>query len=258
MDKKYSWNNVKNLPVLPWIPDTYNVDEKLLFRTPLTLINHLYWKQLIDYEFYNQINDMGDTIITVHGYYTSSIHQLYKAYEMKIPANSEFNEEIIIRNYSRIRNGSVKQSRLENSFSRYDHKELENYISNFYLIKDLTSYCSKSLENQKIKLNIKPAPFNRVFVIWTVDLVIGLYREDLEGNLSLVGCSDYYLNSFPQLYPESNNYWVERTSKEKSFVQDNYEEQQFCSIYIPGMNPIKIKEVSFDLNEVEEDKDEEN
>lgn len=214
MERTYDWKHIENLPELSWIPDRYDIDEKMLFRSPLLLINHIMWNQLIDYRFYNEINSGGDSVITVHAYYTASVHHLRKLIEVEIPANEPFNEEIVVKNFSRLREGSIHQARLENCLVEEDSAQLKNYLENMHRIPDLSQYAPEEMAEIKIQGDGSVESYDRVLVVWAIDLVLGLYREDLEGNVSIVGCSDYLVDFATEIYPKSNNYWIDRIREE--------------------------------------------
>ncbi len=213
MERKYDWKHIKDLQVIDWIPDHYDIDEEVLFRSPLLLINHLFWNQLVDYKFYNQINSTGDPIITVHGYYISSICKLRRVKVVEIPANEEFKQTITIKNESPLRQNSIKQARLENCLD-FNSSTLKFYIESNFGINDLNEYCSPELEIIEIKGDHSITPYDRVWVGWAIELVVGIYREDTEGNISLVGCNDYLFDFVPMIYPKSNNYWTKRIKEE--------------------------------------------
>lgn len=243
MEKKFNWNNIKDLPVLPSIPERYDIDTQVLFRTPLNLINHLMWNQLIDYEFYNQINATDETIITLHSYYTGAIFQLKKAYEVAIPPNEDFIDAIKIENKSTLRENSVKQALLENCFSRrINSEELKTYIKRSYKLDNLDQYSDPKDKTLIIKVQEEAKPYERTLVVWIIEMIVGLYREDVEGNISLIGCSDYFYDYSLAVYPNSNIYWSDRIREETEFVKSD--SSLIYSLYIPGKNPIKLKELN--------------
>lgn len=214
MERKYDWENIKDLNEINWIPDVYNIEEKLLHRTPLLMINHLLWNQLIDYKFYNQINSTGDPTITVHGYFSAVTYRLKRVKVVEIPANTPFNHTIQIKNSSSLRSQSVHQARIENALVDDENRTLRNYLQSVHNIKDLEEYCPDELEEITIKGDGSVAEYDRIWVYWIIESILGIYREDTEGNIRLVSCSDYLTQTASAIYPKSNIYWVDRLKKE--------------------------------------------
>ena len=237
MERKFDWNHIKDLQVLDWIPDHYDFEEKYLFRSPLLLINHLFWNQLLDYKFYNQINSTGDPIITVHGYYTSAIHCIRRLKVVEIPANEPFKQTIQIKNESPLRQNSIKQARLENCLDIKHSAELRAYLEYNFGIINLEEYCPPEMESLEIKGDMSVAPYDRVWVAWVIEVTVGIYREDTEGNVSLVGCSDYLFDFIPMIYPKSNNYWKLRFKDESLMKSPYFQTRNENFLFPKDINP---------------------
>lgn len=233
MERNYDWNRLKDLPELTWIPDRYDVEDKILFRSPLYMINHLMWNQLRDYDFYNSLNLTDESIITVHGYYTASVHHLHRLKTILIPANTRLEESIVVRNFSRLRENSNHAARLEGCFTSSCDGSLKNYIENLHRVDSLDKYCSSEMQEVVIDTPQDIVAYDRVMAVWVVDLILGLYREDNMGKISLVGCSDYLVDVTSQVYPRSNNYWSDRLFEERDSKPVSKEERRCTRIYIP-------------------------
>lgn len=213
MERKYEWEHIRSVPVISGVPDRWDVEEEILCRSRPLLIPPLYWEDLVDYTFY-QDDPVCEQEPAVRAYYGIWVTQLYREACVQVPAGRPFEGSVTVHCASRLRQGSVHHARLENCL-RDGSTKLRAYLQGIFNIEDLEIYCPPALDTAVFSGDGSVEPYERVFTVWTADCVAGIYREDSEGNLSIVGCSDYLLDVRTQMYPESAPYYAERLAADR-------------------------------------------
>ncbi len=242
--REYEWSYIKKLPQISFIPEHYDVVEKRVGRSGLNLIHPYLWPQIEDFKWYRRVPNSGEEEIGLRAYYTCASYHVVRREKIDIPAGEPFELSVLIHHTSTIREACKENCYLENCFDLEDNA-LREGVAYQYGIDEIDRYCDPEFAEQSDTLVLPSVEYDRVAAFYDFEQVVGLYREDAQSNISLVGCSDYLIDMGHQIYPESSVYWSERQNRERIERMEqrpvDFGPEAFRSIFLPGRLPLKTR-----------------
>lgn len=204
----YKWETISALPELSEadvdiqsaVPEKYVFTDQLFGRSSALEVIKDNWKDIKDPFF---PDDYAQTKF-VSRYFSTVIYRLKMNTCVSIAANQSFSKETMIHHRSSTRSEISQEMNLENTL-RLDQGGICGELRSAYRISQITEYCKESEKNVTERWEYSAVEYDRDVVIWDLDKIICIFRENIKGKIELIGLSDYYTASTAKTYAKSES-----------------------------------------------------
>lgn len=212
MSNLYDWRIISAMPASETVDYMRLIPNQLTSQRRITIgrsdaidIPRQAWSQIAD----PVITDESAKDLYVDSYFFTCVFELRGDNGLTLPAHQSQSKKVTISHSSTTRRTFESSFSIENTlsaegkFSSSDEKTsfvVKDEIKTTYSIKDLQEYVTEDEKTQEIDVNYDTQPSDRTIVWWDFAEVIVLYRKSASGNVTLIGISDYFMNSVARTY----------------------------------------------------------
>lgn len=204
----YSWDVISDLPELSAadvdiqtaVPEKYVFTDHLFGRSPALEIPKMYWQEIKDPLFPDEYGQRN----FVARYFATAAYRLKMNTSVSIAANQSYSKETTIHHRSSTRTEVSQEMNLENTL-RLDREGICEELRSAYRISQMTEYCDESEQNVTERLEYGAVEYDRDVVVWDLDQIICVFRENIKGKIGLIGLSDYFLSSTAKTYAKKES-----------------------------------------------------
>lgn len=204
----YGWEAISALPELPGeevdiqsaVPEKYVFADRLFGRSGTLEIPKKYWGEIKDPLFPDEYGQRN----FVARYFAAAVYRLKMNTAVSIAANQSYSRETTIHHRSSTRSEVSQEMNLENML-RLDREGICEELRSTYRISRMTEYCSESEENVTERLEYSAAEYDRDVVVWDLDKIVCIFRENIKGKTGLIGLSNYYMASTAKTYAKKES-----------------------------------------------------
>lgn len=204
-----NWEKIKDLMVL----DTFNLSEAIpkenIYKAKAMLgrfaeepVSKELWTLINDAKFKDDYSKYN----FVKSYFTVCVFELRRNKQsISISANMSYTKTLEITHTSTTRNSQSKTYRLENVMEAGytgENLSLRDTVTSSYELADITEFCDENQSRVTEEFNYGAVDYDRDIVIWDFAKMIALYREDIKGNIELIGLDDYFIDSKQKTYAD--------------------------------------------------------
>lgn len=204
----YSWDAISALQELSdeevdiqsAVPDKYVFSDRMFGRSGILEIPKKYWADIKDPLFPDEYGQRQ----FVARYFSVAAYRIKRSTSVAIAANQSYSKETTIHHRSSTRTEKSQELNLENTL-RLEREGISGELRSAYRISQMSEYCDESEKDETERLEYSAVEYDRDVVIWDLDKVVCVFRENIKGKTGLIGRSDYYVSSTAKTYAKQES-----------------------------------------------------